>query len=115
MFDSGSKINDKLQLASEVMSQLPIDKQVELSDKIALAIHEVVYSTFAENKYNEQIDEHNQTSEKSSQHDFRNNYFVNQLTDNVITEDIDEEKAFIYDRDEQLEIWSIISLEMYRK
>ena len=43
MFDSGSKINDKLQLASEVMSQLPIDKQVELSDKIAFAIHEAVY------------------------------------------------------------------------
>ncbi|WP_445267127.1 DUF6038 family protein, partial [Staphylococcus aureus] len=44
VFDSGSKINDKLQLASEVMSQLPIDKQVELSDKIALAIHETIYS-----------------------------------------------------------------------
>ncbi|SUM30934.1 Uncharacterised protein [Staphylococcus gallinarum] len=79
MFDSGSKINDKLQLASEVMSQLPIDKQVELSDKIALAIHEVVYSTFSESKYNERIDEHNQTSEKSSQYDFRYNYFCKSI------------------------------------
>lgn len=70
------------------MSQLSIDKQVELSDKIAFAIHEIVYSTFAENKYNERIVEHNQTSENSSQYDFRFNYFVNQLTDNVITEDI---------------------------
>lgn len=88
VFDSGSKIDEKLQLASEVMSQLSIDKQVELSDKIAFAIHEIVYSTFAENKYNERIVEHNQTSENSSQYDFRFNYFVNQLTDNVITEDI---------------------------
>src|SRR5699024_1989736 len=86
MFYSASKIKDKLQLASEVMSQLTIDKQVELSDKIAFAIHEVVYSTFSESKYNERIDEHNQTSEKSSQYDFRYNYFVNQLIDNVITE-----------------------------
>ncbi|UXR76269.1 DUF6038 family protein [Staphylococcus sp. IVB6233] len=109
VFDSGSKINDKLQLASEVMSQLPIDKQVELSDKIALAINEVVYSTFSESKYNERIDEHNQTSEKSSQHDFRYNYFVNQLTDNVITEGIDEERAFIYDRDEQLD-WLLVNI-----
>lgn len=109
VFDSGSKINDKLQLASEVMSQLPIDKQVELSDKIALAIHEAIYSTFSESKYNERINEHTQTSEKSSQHDFRYNYFVNQLTDNVVTEDINDEKAFIYDRDEQLD-WLLVNI-----
>ncbi|MDF1887342.1 DUF6038 family protein, partial [Staphylococcus aureus] len=30
VFDSGNKINEKLQLVSEVMNQLPIDKQVEL-------------------------------------------------------------------------------------
>ena len=36
-----------MQLVSEVMNQLPIDKQVELSDKIAFAIHETIYSTFA--------------------------------------------------------------------
>lgn len=109
VFDSGNKINEKLQLASEVMNQLPIDKQVELSDKIAFAIHEVVYSTFAENKYNERIDEHNQTGENSSQYDFRFNYFVNQLTDNVITEDINEDKAFIYDNDEQLD-WLLVNI-----
>lgn len=109
VFDSGRKINDKLQLASEVMSQLPIDKQVELSDKIAFAIHEAVYSTFSESKYNERINEHTQTSEKSSQHDFRYNYFVNQLTDNVVTEDINDEKAFIYDRDEQLD-WLLVKI-----
>src|SRR5699024_858493 len=91
------------------MSQLPIDKQVELSDKIALAIHEAIYSTFSESKYNERINEHTQTSEKSSQHDFRYNYFVNQLTDNVVTEDINDEKAFIYDRDEQLD-WLLVNI-----
>lgn len=32
---------------------------------------------------NERIVEHNQSSENSSQYDFRFNYFVNQLTDNV--------------------------------
>lgn len=109
VFDSGSKINEKLQLASEVMSQLPIDKQVELSDKIAFAIHEVVYSTFSENKYNERISGGNQTSENSSQYDFRFSYFVNQLTDNVITEDINEEKAFIYENEEQLD-WLLVSI-----
>ncbi|MDK9863573.1 DUF6038 family protein [Staphylococcus equorum] len=109
VFDSGNKINEKLQLASEVMNQLPIDKQVELSDKIAFAIHETIYSTFAENKYNERIVEQNQTSENSSQYDFRFNYFVNQLTDNVITEDINEDKAFIYDNDEQLD-WLLVNI-----
>lgn len=98
-----------MQLVSEVMNQLPIDKQVELSDKIAFAIHETIYSTFAEIKYNERIAEHNQTSENSSQYDFRFNYFVNQLTDNVITEDINEEKAFIYDNDEQLD-WLLVNI-----
>lgn len=109
VFNSGSKIDEKLQLASEVMSQLSIDKQVELSDKIAFAIHEIVYSTFAENKYNERIVEHNQTSENSSQYDFRFNYFVNQLTDNVITEDINQDKVFIYDNDEQLD-WLLVNI-----
>ncbi|MGT2596830.1 DUF6038 family protein [Staphylococcus aureus] len=109
VFDSGNKINEKLQLVSEVINQLPIDKQVELSDKIAFAIHETIYSTFAEIKYNERIAEHNQTSENSSQYDFRFNYFVNQLTDNVITEDINEEKAFIYDNDEQLD-WLLVNI-----
>ena len=87
VFDSSNKINEKLQLASEVMNQLPIDKQVVLSDKIAVVIHETIYSAFAENKYNEKIVELNQTSENSSKYDFRFNYFLNQLTDNVITEE----------------------------
>lgn len=109
VFDSDSKIDGKLQLTSEIMSQLLIDKQVELSDKIAFAIHEVVYSTFAENKYNERISEGNQTSENSSQYDFRFSYYVNQLMDNVITEDINEEKAFIYENEKQL-YWLLVNI-----
>ncbi|MEB6331820.1 hypothetical protein MXL20_02255 [Staphylococcus pseudoxylosus] len=105
-------MDEKLQLASEVMSQLPIDKRVELSDKNAIAIHEVVYSTFSENKYNERISGDNQTSENLIQYDFRFNYFVNQLTNNVITEDINEEKAFIYENDEQLD-WLLVNIYKY--
>lgn len=112
VFDWDNKMDEKLQLASEVMSQLPIDKRVELSDKNAIAIHEVVYSTFSENKYNERISGDNQTSENLIQYDFRFNYFVNQLTNNVITEDINEEKAFIYENYEQLD-WLLVNIYKY--
>ncbi|WP_242688944.1 DUF6038 family protein [Staphylococcus simiae] len=109
VLDSGNKINEKLQLASEVMNQLSIDKQVELSNRISLAIHETIYSMFAEGKYNERIIEHNQTSESSSLHDFRFNYLLNQFNDDVITEDIEEKAYYIYEKDEQLD-WLLVDI-----
>ena len=91
------------------MSQLPIDKQVELSDKIALAIHETIYSTFMRSSIMKGLLSIIKQVKTQVSMIFRFNYFVNQLTDNVITEDINEEKAFIYDNDEQLD-WLLVNI-----